>query len=181
MGLIKLVIAIVVILVAASLVLTMFPGAGDKVKNVLGSTPLGGSATSPPQSSAGEGFDMRIYPSTQYSFKSDTPVDVTTENGGIKKFSGAVDVSFKNKTVVLTNEGTDLKVDYPLKTIAMTGVGLGKFSVSNSKIDVFSGNWRTQTENGTLEIEGFVGGVLIEADHIRFIGNVSSLRREGFS
>lgn len=181
MGLIKLVIAIVVILVAAFFVLTMFPGAGDKVKNALGSTPLGGGATSPPQSTAGEGFDMRIYPSGQYSFKSDAPVDVTTEGGSIKKFSGTVDVSFKNKTVVLTNDGTELKVDYPLKTMALTGVKLGKFSVANSKIDVFSGNWRTQTENGTLEIEGFVGGVLIETDHLRFIGNVSTLRRQGFS
>ncbi len=181
MGLIKLIIAVVVILVAIYVVLTMFPGAGDKVKNALSNTPLGGSASTPPQSTGGEGFDMKVFPIGQYSFKSDGPVDVTTEGGTLKKFSGTVDISFANKTVFLVHDGTDLRADLPLKTIAVTGVKLGKFSVSKSKIDVTSGGWRTQTDNGTLEIEGFVGGVLIENDYLRFLGNVSSLRREGFS
>jgi|GEM_PF-3529465 len=182
MGLIKLVIVVVVIIVAIYLVLGVFPGAGDKVKNVLGGTPLGGGSTKAPQSlGTGEGFDMKVYPSGPYNLKSDVPVDVTTESGVIKKFSGSIDISFKNKTVLLTHDGTDLRVDLPLKTIAVTGVKLAKFNVVSSKIDVNSGNWRTQTENGTLEIEGFSGGVLIEGDFLRFIGNVSSLRRQGFS
>ncbi|MBI4163905.1 MAG: hypothetical protein HY512_03510 [Candidatus Aenigmarchaeota archaeon] len=181
MGLIKLVIAVVIIIVAIYFVLNMFPGAGDKVKGVLSSTPLSGGATKAPESKTGEGFDMKIFPPGVYNLKSEGPVEVTTESGTIKNFTGSIGVILKNKTVVLTHEGSNLVVDLPLKTIAVTGVVLSKFDVVGSKIDVFSGNWRTQTDNGTLQIEGFKGGVLIENDYLKFVGNISSLRREGFS
>ena len=170
----KVVAAVIVIVIIIALVLINFEGIANRVKGVLGgqkADTVGGPGV--PGKFSGL-LDLAVYPEGVFVIKPDSPIDITIESTSISDFLGEIRVDYLNKTVKFVDSRTPLKVDYQLSKVDLgSNLKLTKLSLVNTKLNITKDGWSKLLQNGTVEVEGFVGSGVINTDSFQIVGNVS--------
>lgn len=170
----KVVAAVVIIVIIIALVLINFEGIAEKAKLVFkGSGKSTNIFWSPGKSPSGE-LDMTIYPSGVFVLKPDAPLDVSIDSTAFSDFLGEIRVDYLNKTIKFVDSRTPLKVELQLSSVKLgDGLKLNKLSLDYTRMNVTKDGWSKSIQNGSVEVEGFVGRGMITTDYFQIEGNVT--------
>lgn len=176
----KVLLAIVIIVVIIALVLINFQGLGDKLKGAFsggGKAALGNFGA--PGKPSGT-IDLSVFPQSEFILKPEAPIDITLESTSFSQFLGEIRVDYLNKTLRFIDSRTPLKVDFKLVNVDLSSkLKLAKLSLQETKMNIIKDGWSKSTNNGTVEIEGFVGLGKITPDYIQLAGNVTRFVEKG--
>ena len=165
--------AIIVIVIIISLLLINFDSLADKTKSIFKNEDKSGSVGWVPGKSSGS-LDLTVFPEGVFILKTDSPVTISLEANTFSNCLGEISVDYINKSIKFTDSRSPLKVDLQLAKVNLgVGLKLNKLTVSNAKMNITKDGWVKNIENGTIEVEGFVGGGAITPESFQLTGNIS--------
>ncbi len=165
--------AIIVIVIIISLLLVNFDSLSDKTKSLFKGEKSGDSISWVPGKTGGS-LDLTVYPEGVFILKTDSPVNISLEANTFSNFLGEISVDYINKTIKFADSRSPLKVYLQLTKVSLgSGLKLNKLSVLNGRMNISKDGWVKSIQNGTIEVEGFVGGGTITPDSFQLTGNIS--------
>ncbi len=169
----KVVFAVVLIVIIIALLLINFEGLADKVKGTFkGGSKLnvGFGASGKP----GGTLNLSVFPTGEFVLRPESPVDITVESTTFSGFLGEIRVDYVNRTLKFIDSRTPLKVEFKLSKVELgKGLALNKLSLQNTRMRVEKDGWIKNIDNGTIEVDGFVGFGTITTESVELTGNVT--------
>ena len=170
----KVVAAVVIIVLIIALVLMNFDGLAGKTKGLFKSSGSQTNSLWTPGKTVSGQLDMTVYPSGVFVLKPDSPLDVSIDSTAFSDFLGEIRVDYLNKTVKFIDSRTTLKVELQLTKVKLgNGLKLNKLSLDNVRMNISKDGWSKSVQNGSVEVEGFVGNGMISPDAFQIVGNVT--------
>ena len=134
-------------------------------------SPFGGFFSTPVTSTTR--VSMTLFSDT-LEFSPSNEANITTISGAnITGFSGTVTADLPGETVLLTEPGTPLRISLPLDRLEFAELEMASLLLENTGFLI---DPNMTTDNGTVEITGFLGTGTLTTKGLKIEGNVSRLR-----
>ena len=148
---------------------SIFSGTVNSIGEWFGSSPFGGLV--PAGDAGSKHVTIMLYPSN-LTLEPDGEIGIQTGTMNITGFVGTIQADFVDGILVLNEKGSDLKVAIPLKNVRMDGFALEMLVLEEAGFMIEP---NMTADNGTIEIENFVGMVTAKHNGLELDGNISKL------
>ena len=173
----KVIAGVVIVVAIIALLLINFEGIADRAKGLLKNGQKSGSGEPTISGRAGH-LDLTVYPQGVFVLRPDSSLNISLETTVFSDFLGEIRIDYVNKTIRFTDSRTPLKVDFPLNKVNLRNLRLTKLDLQNTKMDIKKDGWSKSLENGTVDVDVFIGSGAISSESVQFIGNVSSFEEK---
>ena len=153
-----------------------FSGIVDKINNWLSGSPFGGMIEIPEGTAVK--VDMFLNPKN-FTFEPNN-LNITANSVDFSGFSGKLDIDYSESKITMTQTGTGMKIETPINEIIVEGIVIPKITLADTKFSVMTEQSNISTQNDSVEINGFSGTAIINAQGIELLGNVSSIKGNGW-
>jgi len=167
--------AVVALLVVSTVLLGGF-GIGEffsdiinKIGEWLGSSPFGGFFATP--TTPTKEINIVLYPAN-LSLKPESDINVSVNTVTLRDFRGEIDINFNADIITFKELGSALTIEVPLEKVTIPNLRIKNMKFENMKFDIKPS---ITSENGSMEIHGFLGNTTVNEDNIEFLGNISKM------
>lgn len=142
----------------------------DKIREWTSSSPFAGFFSSTPKKPSK--IDMTVYPEA-IQLKPEGSVEVKSKEFSLENFQGLINLSFDHKQMILKEAETGLLLETELRSTEIHDLRLAHLEMKDLKLEIEPD---IRTENGSIQMTDFHGKSYIDAESVRFLGNVTQLK-----
>lgn len=142
---------------------------------------MGGSPISIPGGKAGTNAVLIILYPKNFTLKPETKLNLTLGESYFENFNGEVFVDFESGKISLKEKGSSFSVSSPIQPFAIQDLKISNLQLAGMKFSLQSSQSSINNENGTMNIQGFLGTFSIGNSTITLQGNVTKITGDGWT